>query len=713
MAREYSLEKTRNIGIAAHIDAGKTTCTERILYYTGRSYKIGEVHEGAAIMDWMEQEQERGITITSAATTCFWGLETADVSTGLRTPTHRINIIDTPGHVDFTVEVERSLRVLDGVVALFDAVAGVQPQSETVWRQATKYHVPRMCFVNKMDRTGADYFFAVGTIVDRLGANAVMLQIPIGAETEFVGVIDLVENKAIVYKGDDGKIFEVVDVPADMQEQTAKYRALMIEKVAETDEQLIEKFLMEEPITADELKAAIRKATIKLEIVPILCGSAYKNKGIQPLLDAVINYLPSPLDKGAVSAINPDTEENEPREPSDSAPFSALAFKLMNDQHVGNLTFFRVYSGTLTKGSYVYNVNKGKRERISRILRMHANKREEVDEVFAGDIAAAVGLQLSTTGDTLADEKRPVLLETITFPEPVISVSIEPKTKPDQEKMGMALQRLSAEDPTLRIRTDEETGQVILSGMGELHLDIIIDRMRREFKVEANQGRPQVAYKETVKKAATARVPYKRQSGGKGQYGDCELIVEPLEAGTGFEFVNKTVGGSIPKEFINPIQAGIKEAMETGVSAGYPMVDLRVSVTDGSYHEVDSSEMAFKIAASMTFKEAARKATPIIKEPIMAVEVVTPDQFLGSVVGDLNSRRGIIEGQDQSHGATMVIKAKVPLSEMFGYVTSLRSMTQGRASSTMEPSHYAEVPRNVAEELMAKAAGKTLVRQQG
>ena len=712
MAREYSLEKTRNIGIAAHIDAGKTTCTERILYYTGRSYKIGEVHEGAAIMDWMEQEQERGITITSAATTCFWGLETADVNTGLRIPTHRINIIDTPGHVDFTVEVERSLRVLDGVVALFDAVAGVQPQSETVWRQATKYHVPRMCFVNKMDRTGADYFFAVGTIVDRLGANAVMLQIPIGAETEFVGVIDLVENKAIVYKGDDGKIFEVVDVPADMQEQTAKYRALMIEKVAETDEQLIEKFLMEEPITADELKAAIRKATIKLEIVPILCGSAYKNKGIQPLLDAVIDYLPSPLDKGAVSAINPDTEESEPREPSDSAPFSALAFKLMNDQHVGNLTFFRVYSGTLTKGSYVYNVNKGKRERISRILRMHANKREEVDEVFAGDIAAAVGLQLSTTGDTLADEKRPVLLETITFPEPVISVSIEPKTKPDQEKMGMALQRLSAEDPTLRIRTDEETGQVILSGMGELHLDIIIDRMRREFKVEANQGRPQVAYKETVKKAATARVPYKRQSGGKGQYGDCELIVEPLEAGTGFEFVNKTVGGSIPKEFINPIQAGVKEAMETGVSAGYPMVDLRVSVTDGSYHEVDSSEMAFKIAASMTFKEAARKATPIIKEPIMAVEVVTPDQFLGSVVGDLNSRRGMIEGQEQSHGATMVIKAKVPLAEMFGYVTSLRSMSQGRASSTMEPSHYAEVPRNVSEELMVKSACKTLVRQQ-
>ena len=713
MAREYSLEKTRNIGIAAHIDAGKTTCTERILYYTGRSYKIGEVHEGAATMDWMEQEQERGITITSAATTCFWGLETADVKTGLRVPTHRINIIDTPGHVDFTVEVERSLRVLDGVVALFDAVAGVQPQSETVWRQATKYRVPRMCFVNKMDRTGADYFFAVGTIKDRLGANAVMLQIPIGAEQDFQGVIDLVENRAIVYKGDDGRVFEVTDIPAELQEQAAKYRAEMVEKVAECDEALIEKFLMEEPITPAELKAAIRKGTIDLQIVPVLCGSAYKNKGVQPLLDAVIEYLPSPIDKGAVSAINPDTEEEEMREPSDEAPFAALAFKLMNDQHVGNLTFFRVYSGKLTKGSYVYNVNKGKRERISRILRMHANKREEVDEVFAGEIAAAVGLQLSSTGDTLADEKRPVLLETITFPEPVISVSIEPKTKVDQESMGKALQRLGAEDPTLRIRTDEETGQIILSGMGELHLDIIIDRMRREFKVEANQGRPQVAYKETVKKSAEARVPFKRQSGGKGQYGDCELIVEPLEAGLGFEFVNKTVGGSIPKEFIGPIQAGVKEAMETGVSAGYPMVDIKVSVTDGSYHEVDSSEMAFKIAASMTFKEAARKATPVIKEPIMSIEVVTPDQFLGSVVGDLNSRRGMIEGQEQSHGATMVIKAKVPLSEMFGYVTSLRSMTQGRASSTMEPSHYAEVPRNVAEELMAKSAGKSLVRQQG
>ncbi|BDI31307.1 elongation factor G [Capsulimonas corticalis] len=699
LAREYSLEKTRNIGIAAHIDAGKTTCTERILYYTGRTYKIGEVHEGAATMDWMEQEQERGITITSAATTCFWD-------------NHRINIIDTPGHVDFTVEVERSLRVLDGVVALFDAVAGVQPQSETVWRQATKYRVPRMCFVNKMDRTGADFFFAAGTIVDRLGANIAILQVPIGAETHFTGVIDLVENKAIIYKNDDGKDWEVTEIPEDMQELAAEYRAKMVEKVAECDEALIEKFLMEEPITPEELKAAIRKGTLELKIVPVLCGSAYKNKGIQPLLDAIVSYLPSPIDVGAVPAIDPDTEEETSREPSDSAPFAALAFKLMNDQHVGNLTFFRVYSGTLTKGSYVYNVNKGKRERISRILRMHANKREEVDEVFAGDIAAAVGLQLTTTGDTLADEKKPVLLEAITFPEPVISISIEPKTKADQEKMGLALQRLSAEDPTLRVSTDQDSGQVILAGMGELHLDIITDRMRREFKVESNQGRPQVAYKETVKKEATGRVPFKRQSGGKGMYGDCEIVVMPQEPGLGFEFVNKTVGGSIPKEFISPIQAGVKEAMESGVIAGYPMVDVKVLVTDGSFHEVDSSEMAFKIAGSMSFKEACRKASPVIKEPIMAVEVTTPDQFLGSVVGDLNSRRGIIEGQEQSYGGTVVIKAKVPLAEMFGYVTTLRSMTQGRASSTMEPSHYAEVPRNVSEELMAKAAGKLQTRQQ-
>jgi elongation factor G len=699
MAREYSLENTRNIGIAAHIDAGKTTTTERILYYTGRTYKIGEVHEGGAVMDWMEQEQERGITITSAATTCFWN-------------DHRINIIDTPGHVDFTVEVERSLRVLDGVVALFDAVAGVQPQSETVWRQATKYKVPRMCFVNKMDRTGADYYFAVGTIRDRLGANAVMLQIPIGAETEFQGLIDLVSNQAIFYKNDDGKIFEIEEIPANMQEQAAKYRAEMVERVSESDDVLTEKFILGEAITPEELKAAIRKATLAGHIVPVLCGSAYKNKGVQPLLDAIVDYLPSPLDVGAVHAINPDTEEDDPREPSDDEPFAALAFKLMNDKHVGNLTFFRVYSGSLTKGTNVYNVNKGKRERISRILRMHANKREEVDEVFAGEIAAAVGLQITTTGDTLADEKKPVLLETIIFPEPVISVAIEPKTKVDQEKMGMALQRLSAEDPTFRIRTDEDSGQVIISGMGELHLDIIMDRMRREFSVESTSGRPQVAYKETVKRLAEARVPYKRQSGGKGQYGDCELIVEPLEPGEGFQFVNKTVGGSIPKEFIRPIEDGVKEAMEQGVSAGYPVVDIKVSVVDGSYHDVDSSEMAFKMAASMTFKEAARKAQPVIKEPIMSIEVVTPDQFLGSVVGDLNSRRGMIEGQENSHGGTMVIKAKVPLSEMFGYVTSLRSMTQGRASSTMEPSHYAEVPRNVEEELKAKSSGKTLQRVQ-
>ena len=699
MAREYTLDKTRNIGIAAHIDAGKTTTTERILYYTGRTYKIGEVHEGAATMDWMEQEQERGITITSAATTCFWN-------------DHRINIIDTPGHVDFTVEVERSLRVLDGVVALFDAVAGVQPQSETVWRQATKYRVPRMCFINKMDRTGADFFFSMGTIVDRLGANAVALQIPIGAETEFSGLIDLVTMQAINYKNDDGKDWTVTEIPENLRELAAEYRAKMVEKVSECDETLMDKFLMEEPITQEELKAGIRKGTIEMKIVPILCGSAYKNKGVQPMLDAVIDYLPSPLDKGAVPGINPDTEEEDSRQPSDSAPFSALAFKLMNDQHVGNLTFFRVYSGMLTKGSYVYNVNQGKRERISRILRMHANKREEVDEVFAGEIAAAVGLQLTKTGDTLSDEKNPILLEKITFPEPVISVAIEPKTKVDQEKMGIALQRLAAEDPTLRIRTDTETGQVILSGMGELHLDIITDRMRREFKVESNQGRPQVAYKETVRTQAKAREPYKRQSGGKGQYGDCELIVEPLEIGLGFEFVNKTVGGSIPKEFINPIEAGIKESLESGVLAGYPVVDIKVTVVDGSYHEVDSSEMAFKMAASMTFKAACRKAQPVIKEPIMAIEVTTPDQFLGSVVGDLNSRRGMIEGQEQSFGGTVIIKAKVPLAEMFGYVTSLRSMTQGRASSTMEPSHYAEVPRNVSEELIAKGQGKPVVRAQ-
>jgi len=569
-----------------------------------------------------------------------------------------------------------------------------------------------MCFINKLDRTGADFFFSMGTIVDRLGANAVALQIPIGAETEFSGLIDLVTMQAINYKNDDGKDWTVTEIPENLRELAAEYRAKMVEKVSECDETLMDKFLMEEPITQEELKAGIRKGTIEMKIVPILCGSAYKNKGVQPMLDAVIDYLPSPLDKGAVPGINPDTEEEDSRQPSDSAPFSALAFKLMNDQHVGNLTFFRVYSGMLTKGSYVYNVNQGKRERISRILRMHSNKREEVDEVVAGEIAAAVGLQLTKTGDTLSDEKNPILLEKITFPEPVISVAIEPKTKVDQEKMGIALQRLAAEDPTLRIRTDTETGQVILSGMGELHLDIITDRMRREFKVESNQGRPQVAYKETVRTQAKAREPYKRQSGGKGQYGDCELIVEPLEIGLGFEFVNKTVGGSIPKEFINPIEAGIKESLESGVLAGYPVVDIKVTVVDGSYHEVDSSEMAFKMAASMTFKAACRKAQPVIKEPIMAIEVTTPDQFLGSVVGDLNSRRGMIEGQEQSFGGTVIIKAKVPLAEMFGYVTSLRSMTQGRASSTMEPSHYAEVPRNVSEELIAKGQGKPVVRAQ-
>jgi elongation factor G len=697
MAREYSLEKTRNIGIAAHIDAGKTTCTERILFYTGRTYKIGEVHEGAATMDYMVQEQERGITITSAATTCFWN-------------EHRINIIDTPGHVDFTIEVERSLRVLDGMVALFDAVAGVQPQSETVWRQATRYKVPRICFVNKMDRTGADFFRAAGTIKERLGANTVYLQIPIGAESDFKGVVDLVHMKAVTWENDDmGKEPTISDIPQNLMELASEYREKMMEAVAECDDELIEKYLEGEPITADEVTRAIRIGTIEGKIVPVLLGSAYKNKGVQPLLDAVVNYLPSPIDKGAVHGLNKHNED-ETREPADNAPFSALAFKIVTDTY-GVLTFFRVYSGTLRKGDSIINANKDKKERIGRIVRMHANKREDVDEVFAGEIAAAVGLQTATTGDTLCDEKHPIRLESITFPEPVISVSIEPKTKGDQEKMGIALQKLSSEDPSFRVRTDEETGQTIIAGMGELHLDILTDRLKREYKVEVDQGRPQVAYREAIKIQAKAREPYKRQTGGKGQYGDCELVVEPLEPGQGYEFVNKIVGGSIPKEYIPAVESGAKEAMERGILAGYPMVDIRISVVDGSYHEVDSSEMAFKIAASMTFKEAARKAQPILKEPIMSVEVVTPEGNMGDVIGDLNSRRGQILGMEQEPGTgNQIIKAHVPLAEMFGYVTTLRSMTQGRATSTMEPSHYEEVPRSIAEELVAKAQGRQLAR---
>ena len=695
MPREYSLEKTRNIGIAAHIDAGKTTTTERILYYTGRTYKIGEVHEGTAVMDYMEQEQERGITITSAATTCFW----AD---------HRINIIDTPGHVDFTVEVERSMRVLDGVVAVFCAVGGVQPQSETVWRQASKYGVPRIAFINKMDRMGANFLSVVEKMRERLGANAIPIQLPIGAEGEFRGIIDLITMRASVYRGDDGKDFDVVDIPADMMDQAAEWREKLVEAAAEADDHLIEKFLEGEKITADEIKHGLRLGTIRGKIIPVTCGSAYKNKGVQPLLDSVIDYLPSPLDVGSVKGLDPRGNHIE-RKPSDDEPFSALAFKIATDRF-GTLTFFRVYSGKVEKGAAVFNPTKQKKERIGRILRMHANTREDVETVYAGEIAAVVGLQSTTTGDTLCDDHKQILLENIVFREPVISLAIEPKTKIDQEKMAIALQKLSSEDPTFRPTTDPETGQTIISGVGELHLEIMVDRMKREFAVEVNQGAPQVAYRETVTRKAIAREPYKRQTGGRGQYGDCELVVEPLDPGKGFEFVNKVVGGAIPKEYISPIENGIREAMDGGVIAGYPLVDLRVTVVDGSFHEVDSSEMAFKIAGSMTFKAACRKAGPVIKEPIMSVEVVTPEQFMGDVIGDINSRRGRIEGMEPGAGGMQVIKAQVPLSNLFGYVTDLRSLTQGRADPTVEPSHYEEVPRGLAEELVAKLQGKQLAR---
>jgi elongation factor G len=697
MAREYSLEKTRNIGIAAHIDAGKTTTTERILYYTGRTYKIGEVHEGTATMDWMEQEQERGITITSAATTCFW----AD---------HRINIIDTPGHVDFTVEVERSMRVLDGVVAVFCAVGGVQPQSETVWRQATKYKVPRVAFINKMDRMGANFLGVVEKMRERLGANAVPIQLPIGAEADFRGIIDLVTMKASLYRGDDGKDFDLADIPADMLDIAAEYREKLVEAVAEMDDHLIEKFLEGEAITPDEIKAALRKGTIAGKIIPVTCGSAYKNKGVQPLLDSVIDFLPSPVDVSAVPGINPHKpDEHIERRPADDEPFSALAFKIVTDRF-GTLTFFRVYSGTLQKGAQVLNSTKDKKERVGRILRMHANTREDVDVVYSGDIAAAVGLQFTTTGDTLSDEKSPILLESIVFREPVISLAVEPKTKGDQEKMGVALQKLTSEDPTFKTFTDQETGQTIIAGVGELHLEIMVDRMRREYQVEVNQGAPQVAYREAITRKAVAREPYKRQTGGRGQYGDCELEVEPLEPGKGFEFVNKIVGGSIPKEYIPAIEAGCREATDSGVLAGFPMVDVRVTVVDGSYHEVDSSEMAFKIAASMTFKAACKKAGPVIMEPIMTVEVDTPEEYMGDVIGDLNSRRGRIEGMEPGPGGSQLIKAQVPLSEMFGYVTVLRSLSQGRANPSVEPSHYEEVPRNLSEDIIAKAQGKQLTR---
>jgi len=686
VAREYSLEKTRNIGIMAHIDAGKTTTTERILFYTGRVHKIGEVHDGAATMDWMAQEQERGITITSAATTAHW-------------KDHRINIIDTPGHVDFTVEVERSLRVLDGSVAVFSAKGGVEPQSETVWRQAEHYKVPRIAFINKMDTTGANFLNCVDMMKERLQANAVAIQLPIGAENDFTGIIDLVTMKAEVYGDDLGKEINIVDIPDDMKDRAEEYRQIMVEAVCETDDALMEKYLEGEELSAEELKKAIRKAVVTNAMFPVLCGSAYKNKGVQMLLDAVVDYMPSPLDIPPVSGIVPGTEEPAERKADDNEPFSALAFKIMADPFVGKLAFFRVYSGTLEAGTYVFNSTKGKKERVGRILRMHANHREEVQTAYTGDIGAIVGLKDTTTGDTLCDEKKPIILEKMEFPEPVISVAVEPKTKADQEKMGVALSRLAEEDPTFKVKTDAETGQTIISGMGELHLDIIVDRMAREFKVEANVGKPQVAYRETIRKTVKQEGRFVRQSGGRGQYGDCWLELVPQEPGAGFEFENKIVGGAIPREYIGSVEAGVKEAMETGVLAGFPMVDIKVIVFDGSYHDVDSSEMAFKIAGSIGFKEGARKADPVLLEPYVKVEVVVPEDYMGDVIGDLNSRRGRVEGMEMRSGAEH-INAFVPLAEMFGYATDLRSKTQGRGVYTMTFDHYEEVPRNVAEKVI-------------
>jgi len=673
----------------AHIDAGKTTTTERILFYTGRVHKLGEVHEGAATMDWMVQERERGITITAAATTCQW-------------KDHRINIIDTPGHVDFTVEVERSLRVLDGAIAVFCSVGGVEPQSETVWRQADKYHVPRIAFVNKMDRVGANFHGVVQQIREKLGAKPVPIQLPIGAEDNFRGVVDLVTKKAIIYVDDLGTQSAETDVPAEMVDDVEAAREALLEAVAEVDDELMAKYLEGEEITPEEIRRALRKGCLNLQLVPVLCGSAFKNKGIQPLLDAIVYYLPSPLDLPPVRGINPDTDQEETRAVSDDAPFAALAFKIMADPYVGKLAFFRVYSGVLKAGTYVLNSTKGRKERIGRLVRMHANHREEVDAVYAGDIAAAVGLKDTATGDTLCDEGRPIVLEKMEFPEPVIEQAIEPKTKADQDKLGLALQRLAEEDPTFRVHTDPETGQTIIRGMGELHLEIIVDRLLREFKVEANVGKPQVAYRETIRKPVRSEGKFVRQTGGRGQYGHVILEIEPLEPGKGFEFVNKIVGGVVPKEYIPAVEAGIKEAMQTGVLAGYPVVDVRVSLVDGSYHEVDSSEMAFKIAASMGFKEGAKKADPILLEPFMRVEVVTPEEFLGDVMGDLNARRGRIEGMER-RGNTQVVRARVPLAEMFGYATDLRSMTQGRASYTMFFSHYEPVPANIAQEVIAQS----------
>nr|WP_304081603.1 elongation factor G [Mitsuokella multacida] len=692
MAREYSLEKTRNIGIMAHIDAGKTTTTERILFYTGVNHKIGEVHDGAATMDWMVQEQERGITITSAATTCHW-------------KNHRINIIDTPGHVDFTVEVERSLRVLDGAVAVLTARGGVEPQTETVWRQAENYNVPRMAYVNKMDITGADFYNVIKMMKERLNANAVAIQLPIGAEDDFKGIIDLVKMEAIVYEDDLGKVEDEVAIPDDMKDQAEEYREILLEALSELDDDFMEKYLGGEEITEDEIKAVIRKGTVACKLCPVTCGTSYRNKGVQPLLDAIVDYMPAPTDIPPIAGVNPETGEEDHRPASDEAPFSALAFKIMTDPYVGKLAFFRVYSGILDGGSYVYNSTKGKKERIGRILQMHANHRKEIERVYSGDIAAAVGLKDTTTGDTLCDEEHPIILESMVFPDPVISVAVEPSTKNDQEKMGVALQKLAEEDPTFRVRTDQETGQTIISGMGELHLQIIVDRMLREFKVDCKVGEPQVAYRETIRKSVEAEGKFVRQSGGHGQYGHCWLKLEPQEPGEGFSFENKVVGGAIPKEFIKPIEDGVKQAMEAGVVAGYPMVDIKATVFDGSFHEVDSSEAAFKVAGSMAFRNGAEKANPVLLEPYVKVEVTVPEEYMGDVIGDLNSRRGRIDGMEARNGS-QVITGFVPLSEMFGYSTDLRSKTQGRGNYSMEVAYYDEVPKNIADKIVAKNKGE-------
>ena len=692
MPRKVSLEKTRNIGIMAHIDAGKTTTTERILYYTGVNYKLGETHEGTATMDWMEQEQERGITITSAATTCFW-------------KNHRINIIDTPGHVDFTVEVERSLRVLDGSVTVMCAKGGVEPQSETVWRQADHYHVPRMIYVNKMDIMGADFYNVLRMIDERLKCNAVPIQLPIGKEAEFRGIIDLVEMNADVYYDEMGKDMRVEEIPEDMRELAEEYREKMLDAVSMFDDEIMEMYLEGKEIPTAKIRAAIRKATVAVEMIPVVCGTSYRNKGVQKLLDAIVDYMPAPTDIPAIEGINPKTDEEDKREPSDDEPFSALAFKIMTDPYVGRLSFFRVYSGTLNTGSSVLNSTKNGRERMGRILQMHANHREDIETVYSGDIAAAVGLKNTTTGDTLCDEKHPIILESMEFPEPVIRVAIEPKTKAGQEKMGIALMKLAEEDPTFKTYTDEETGQTIIAGMGELHLEIIVDRLLREFKVEANVGAPQVAYKETITKAVDQDTKYARQSGGKCQYGHVKIHVEPNESGKGYEFVNATVGGSVPKEYIPAVDAGIQGAMLAGVLAGYPVVDVKVTLYDGSYHEVDSSEMAFKIAGSMAFKEACQKAGPTLLEPIMKVSVIVPDEYMGDVIGDLNSRRGQIQGFEARSGAQQ-IDAFVPLAEMFGYATDLRSRTQGRGQYTMEPSHYIEIPKSIQEKIIDQRTGR-------